>query len=57
MYIKTSGKMATGNLAYNYYQKDKSAGSLQGQMKGDYLFAKYKFMSEGNGIYQGCWFS
>ena len=37
----------TGNLTYDYYQKDKSKGTIKGQLKSDTLFADYTFMSEG----------
>lgn len=37
----------TGNLTYDYYQKDKSKGTIKGQLKCDTLFADYTFMSEG----------
>lgn len=39
--------IATGNLIYDYYQKDKSQGTIKGEIKSDTLFANYKFMSEG----------
>lgn len=41
------GKAITGTLAYNFYQKDKNWGTIQGRMKGDLLIADYTFMSEG----------
>lgn len=37
----------TGTLVYNFYQKDKNTGTIQGQMKGDLLIADYKFHAEG----------
>lgn len=37
----------TGILSYNYYEKDKSSGDLQGNMYGDTLIADYTFQSEG----------
>lgn len=37
----------TGLLSYNYYQKDKSSGDIQGNMYGDTLIADYTFQSEG----------
>ncbi|SDW38928.1 hypothetical protein [Flavobacterium degerlachei] len=36
-----------GELNYSYYQKDKSFGTLLGNMKGDTIFADYTFQSEG----------
>ena len=37
----------TGELSYSYYEKDKSFGTLLGNVKGDTIFADYKFESEG----------
>ena len=37
----------TGNLYYNFYEKDKNNGTITGKMKGDTLIADYTFMSEG----------
>ena len=34
-------------MTYDYYQKDKSKGTIKGQLKCDTLFADYTFMSEG----------
>ncbi|TAH00804.1 MAG: hypothetical protein EAZ15_08355 [Sphingobacteriales bacterium] len=36
-----------GDLTYNYFQKDKNTGTIEGEMRGDTLFADYKFESEG----------
>ena len=36
-----------GELYYSYYQKDKSFGTLLGNVKGDTIFADYTFQSEG----------
>lgn len=36
-----------GELNYSYYEKDKSFGTLLGNVKGDTIFADYKFQSEG----------
>ncbi|MCW3089205.1 MAG: hypothetical protein JWP81_274 [Ferruginibacter sp.] len=41
------GGFITGTLVYNFYEKDKSQGTIQGQMKGDLLIADYTFNSEG----------
>lgn len=58
-YLGTSGKdsvkltvrkeeeLVTGDLAYLFYEKDKSRGTFSGRMKGDTLFADYTFTSEG----------
>jgi hypothetical protein len=47
LHLQISGNMVTGDLAYNYFAKDKNTGTIQGIMKGDTLFAEYKFLSEG----------
>ena len=36
-----------GNLAFLFYEKDKSRGTIEGEMKGDTLIAGYEFTSEG----------
>ncbi|MBK0369130.1 hypothetical protein [Flavobacterium agrisoli] len=36
-----------GELTYSYYQKDKSFGTLLGNVRGDTIFADYTFQSEG----------
>ena len=58
-YISVSGKdtfglkievfpnVVTGVLRYDFHEKDKSAGELDGKLTGDTLFAEYRFMSEG----------
>ena len=43
---KLSG-VVTGNLSYNFYEKDSNKGELNGKLHGDTLIADYKFMSEG----------
>ncbi|WP_366184103.1 hypothetical protein [Flavobacterium ovatum] len=37
----------TGELDYSYAQKDKSFGTILGNVKGDTIFADYTFQSEG----------
>jgi hypothetical protein len=44
--IETGGKVK-GRLAFRFFEKDKSTGTLDGVMKGDTLFANYAFTSEG----------
>jgi hypothetical protein len=39
--------VVTGMLAYLFYEKDKSRGTIDGVMRGDTLVADYTFMSEG----------
>src|SRR3989337_2888325 len=38
---------AAGQLHYRFFEKDKSGGTIFGNMKGDTLLADYKFISEG----------
>ena len=45
--ITINDNMVTGNLLYDYYQKDRSAGKIKGELKSDTLFANYTFVSEG----------
>lgn len=45
--IAIKDNIATGNLIYDYYQKDKSRGTIKGEIKSDTLFAEYTFISEG----------
>lgn len=45
--IVITDNVVTGDLMVDYYQKDKNNGTIQGQMKGDTLFADYRFLSEG----------
>jgi hypothetical protein len=44
---KKNGQLSSGNLIYNFYEKDKSEGTLAGELRGDTLIADYTFMSEG----------
>ncbi len=39
--------LESGELNYNFFEKDKNQGTLVGNFKGDTLFADYTFMSEG----------
>ncbi len=45
--LKIDGKMASGDLAYSWFQKDKNTGTIAGKMYGDTLVANYIFTSEG----------
>jgi len=36
-----------GNLVYNFYEKDKNKGTINGKISSDTLFADYTFISEG----------
>lgn len=37
----------TGNLNYNFFEKDRNTGSIEGRLTGDTIIAEYSFMSEG----------
>ena len=39
--------VVTGTLVYNFYQKDKYSGTIQGQIKGELLIADFTFFSTG----------
>ena len=41
------GEHITGTLVYDFYEKDKNAGTIRGNLKNDLLVADYSFMSEG----------
>lgn len=43
-----NGNNVTGELVYSFFEKDKNTGTLEGQMKGDTIFADYTFQSEGS---------
>ncbi|MDQ2719343.1 MAG: hypothetical protein M3Z26_06215 [Bacteroidota bacterium] len=47
MQIAISNNEVTGDLRYNYFEKDKNSGTLKGEMHGDTLLATYTFISEG----------
>ncbi len=47
MHITQTGNAVTGDLVYEYFEKDKNTGTIKGEMKGDTLYADYSFMSEG----------
>ena len=47
MNIIKDNNIVTGNLTYDYYEKDKNKGTIKGELKSDTLFADYTFMSEG----------
>ena len=42
-----NGNNVTGELAYNWFEKDRNSGTLSGIFVGDTLFADYTFQSEG----------
>jgi hypothetical protein len=39
--------VVTGILSYNFFEKDKNNGDIDGKLHNDTLIADYKFMSEG----------
>lgn len=45
--LTIDGENVSGNLIYNFYEKDKNTGSILGTIKGDTLLADYTFQSEG----------
>jgi hypothetical protein len=45
--VRKEEELVTGDLAYLFYEKDKSRGTFSGRMKGDTLFADYTYTSEG----------
>jgi len=47
LHANVGDSAVTGNLYYNFYEKDKNNGTITGKMKGDTLLADYTFMSEG----------
>lgn len=47
LHVYMKDKVATGELTYNFYEKDKNTGTIQGELKGDTLIADYSFVSEG----------
>ena len=42
-----NGQLSSGNLSYDFYEKDKNTGTIVGEIKGDTLYADYTFVSEG----------
>lgn len=45
--LTIDGGKVSGNLAYRFFEKDKSSGPVSGTLKGDTLFLDYTFESEG----------
>lgn len=45
--VEVFEKAVVGTLQYNWKEKDRNKGEYEGVMKGDTLFADYRFMSEG----------
>lgn len=47
MKLEKFPNVASGELLYNFFEKDKSNGTFDGILKGDTLIADYTFSSEG----------
>jgi len=45
--LTKAGNAVTGELNYNFYEKDKNSGTIAGVIKGDTIIADYTFNSEG----------
>jgi len=47
LHINTANGIVSGNLNYQFFEKDRNEGTLKGEMIGDTLVADYTFSSEG----------
>lgn len=45
--VETFPNVVTGTLVYNFFEKDKNTGEIEGRLTGDTLLADYTFTSEG----------
>jgi len=45
--LKKAGNAVSGELDYNFYEKDKNSGTITGMIKGDTILADYTFNAEG----------
>jgi hypothetical protein len=45
--VEVVNHSVTGSLSYRLYEKDRSEGTISGEMKGDTLVAEYTFFAEG----------
>jgi hypothetical protein len=50
--VQSANGKVDGKLDFLFYEKDKSRGTIAGEMKGDTLFANYRFTSEGTESYR-----
>lgn len=48
LHITNQNGKITGDLMYNFYEKDRNKGTIEGELKGDMLIAGYTFNSEGS---------
>lgn len=46
--LTTEGDKVSGNLAYKFFEKDKSSGAFAGTVKGDTIIGEYNFAAEGS---------
>jgi hypothetical protein len=47
LHITITNNKVNGDLIYSFFEKDKNTGTVNGAIKGDTIFADYKFISEG----------
>lgn len=47
MYLNIIGNEVTGQLVYNFFEKDDNNGSLKGELRDNHIYADYIFQSEG----------
>jgi uncharacterized protein (UPF0333 family) len=45
--LVVNDSLVTGQLSYNFYEKDKNTGNITGKIKDNIIRATYHFMSEG----------
>ena len=45
--LAMDGRNASGDLTYQFWEKDRNTGTILGRMQGDTLVADYTFSSEG----------
>lgn len=45
--VTANGNNVTGELKYNFFEKDDSSGTVSGMYKGDTLYVDYNFEAEG----------
>lgn len=45
--IEKFPNVVVGSLTYDFYEKDRNKGDIDGKLNGDTLVADYRFMSEG----------